>query len=380
MIKFLFTILFSILFVPAVSSHELSKSLLNIDAQDPARIVGDLRLDSHDIQKVITIDHDQNGILTWEEIVSRPDETIVYLKKHLSISWQNKQCTLSFQKNWELTSHFDADYVLIPLALSCPNEGKHSGRTIRVEFTGLFEVDPGHSLIVELQLDNEKLQGIVSAHKQVITIDTAKRLERLTSFMYQGALHVAIGYDHLMFVFCLLIALVFPAPKNRWLIQDDSGHQNSKKLLIKTVGVITTFSIAHSLTLAFSALGWISMSGAWVELIIAASVLMAAINIIFRFHKFLYSIVFIFGLLHGLGYANALTSLEMTLSDQLLSILAFNIGVELAQVSIVCLLMPILLIVKRSDIAAHYCVIISAGLAISLALFWLVTRIPAVMT
>jgi mono/diheme cytochrome c family protein len=146
------------------------------------------------------------------------------------------------------------------------------------------------------------------------------------AFVQEGAHHLLLGYDHLLFLLCL----VLPFRKLRPLI-----------------GIVTAFTVAHSLTLVASALGFapdVAWFAPFVEVVIAASiVLMAVGNLLAPKLERRWIMAFVFGLVHGFGFSAALRdSLQFAGSHLLTSLLAFNVGIELAQLGILVLLVPLL--------------------------------------
>jgi hypothetical protein len=125
-----------------------------------------------------------------------------------------------------------------------------------------------------------------------------------------------MGWDHVLFILGLFLGL---------------------RSVGNLLGLVTMFTVAHSFTLALSAYGAIQVPAAIIEPLIAASIAWVAIeNIVFpQTGRWRYGLVLMFGLLHGLGFAAALRELELPTDGYLLSLLSFNIGIELAQIAIV---------------------------------------------
>ncbi len=138
-------------------------------------------------------------------------------------------------------------------------------------------------------------------------------------FLELGFKHVIpLGYDHILFILCL------------YFYQPDL-----KKVIIQC----TVFTLAHSITLAMAALNWVNINTTLTETIIAASIFFLAVeNIISsQVNPFRNAVIFAFGLFHGLGFASALIQIGLPQDAFLPSLLLFNLGVELAQVSIILL-------------------------------------------
>jgi len=146
-------------------------------------------------------------------------------------------------------------------------------------------------------------------------------LEIVQTYSWLGITHILLGYDHLLFVFALLLIV-----------------KNMRRLL----WTVTAFTLAHSLTMVVATLGIVSLPQAPVEAIIALSILFLAMEIIHEKQgkigmtsRFPWIIAFIFGLLHGFGFAGALAEIGLPQHAIALALIFFNIGVELGQLMFV---------------------------------------------
>ncbi len=151
----------------------------------------------------------------------------------------------------------------------------------------------------------------------------------LKNFAKLGTEHILLGPDHLLF---LLTALVLGAGWRYW------------------VGMVTSFTIAHSITLTLSALGWVRLAPAIVEPLIAASIVLMALYNLARGAgqaKPRLALVFACGLLHGLGLASVLAELGLSSENRVVSLLGFNLGVELGQLMFVSLMLMVLAALRR---------------------------------
>lgn len=353
--------------------HEMGKALLNLDLRESLS-QGDFRWAAHDIQQIIDIDKNENGILTWKEISSQKAEAHQYLLNNLQISYANKKCSIEFSEQWQLGSHFDLDYAIIPFDLHCDGSD-----AISIQYSGLFSVDPGHSLLINVEFDEEPVQAIIAEYNQTITINSSKTTWASIGFLYQGVVHIFIGLDHLLFLACLLLAIIFPFNSSRQYLGIATAHpdetNDNKLILRKIIGVISIFTVAHSITLTLAAIGWINFPGKWIELGIAISVLAAVINTATRAIKRNYLMVFIFGLLHGLGFANALADLDSPLKEQLLNILAFNIGVELGQIVFTLIVAPVFFALNKIRSWRKQFYFVALGLSFIVASVWVIERL-----
>jgi hypothetical protein len=149
----------------------------------------------------------------------------------------------------------------------------------------------------------------------------------LGRFVVMGVEHILGGLDHVLFLAVLLL-----------------GARGIRSV----VRLVTAFTAAHSLTLGFGALGWVEVPAQIVEPLIALSIVyVAAENILGGESRHRLLVVFGFGLLHGLGFAEALSFTDGLGSRLLGSLLSFNLGVELGQLLVIAVLFPLLLVVRR---------------------------------
>jgi hydrogenase/urease accessory protein HupE len=162
---------------------------------------------------------------------------------------------------------------------------------------------------------------------------TPRSFEIARAYTVLGVEHILGGIDHLLFVLGLMLLV-----RNKWL-------------LVKT---ITAFTVAHSVTLAAATLGWMRVSQPPVEAVIALSILFLASELAKRhrgdaglMERYPWIVAFIFGLLHGFGFAGALREVGLPESDIPLALFTFNLGVELGQLLFVGTVLVALAVLRR---------------------------------
>lgn len=230
-------------------------------------------------------------------------------------------------------SQFDIDPALSPLALSVslvlrfvPPGGKERAFNLHPE-GGIVHLDPSW-------------------------------LQAFVLFVREGFFHILGGYDHLLFLFCLVLPL---------------------RRLRPLLTVVTAFTLAHSVTLISSALG-LAPDALWfgplIETLIAASVLyMALANIAGAKTETRWIVTFFFGLVHGFGFADILRERMQFAGEHLISsLLAFNVGVELGQVAALLVLVPGLALLFRIGVPERIGIIILSALAAHAAWHWMEER------
>jgi hydrogenase/urease accessory protein HupE len=177
-----------------------------------------------------------------------------------------------------------------------------------------------------------------------------------------GVEHILLGIDHLLFVLALMLIT-----RGTWL-------------LIKTV---TAFTVAHSITLAAATLGYVHVPSAPVEAAIALSIVFVAVEIVRASEgrisltaRLPWVVAFTFGLLHGLGFAGALSEIGLPEGHIPLALLFFNVGVEIGQLLFIGLIVAATALIGRIRVAWPRWAGLAAPYAIgSIAMFWVFERV-----
>ncbi len=211
--------------------------------------------------------------------------------------------------------------------------------------------------------DGKTSQKILKPQHPYLTLEQENHQSlAVPHYLLLGIEHILSGFDHLLFVLGLLLLV--------------KGHRR----LFKT---ITSFTIAHSITLAFAALGFIQVFPPVIESVIALSILFLAVELVrdqrgmdsFAI-RFPWVIAFIFGLLHGFGFAGALSNIGLPPNAIPLSLLLFNIGVEIGQILFVLVVLVIIYLGRKIPLKLPFWSRLVPPYAIgSLAAFWFIQRL-----
>jgi hypothetical protein len=209
---------------------------------------------------------------------------------------------------------------------------------------------------------SEELTKYIENAKLIRSVTEEKSFfENTKDFISLGFEHIINGFDHVLFVLSLVLVLL------PW-----------KKIL----SMVTTFTVAHSITLILAGTGILTLSSRIVEPIIALSIAYVAITTVFlkripffgkTNNKLL--VVFVFGLFHGLGFAGVFNDLSIPPQQFLVSLLSFNVGVEFGQIAILILAVPFLeLLSKKEKIYNIFTKVFAIAISL-LAIIWFVERI-----
>lgn len=264
----------------------------------------------------------------------------------------------------------------LALLSSSPLPASH----ITLRYDAVQHVVKNHRALIYLASDFE--QGMIEVEPVLVDVmrfrhnnitfdrDNASLTTGLGRIFHHGIAHILDGTDHLLFLICLLLPAPLIAAKKRW--HYDSAHRGQLKTVIK---VVTAFTVGHSFTLLLMATGVFMLPNRPVEIVVAASVMLAATQAIKPlFGNHTAWIALLFGLVHGMAFSSAISVSSMSLSSQLWAVLAFNVGIETAQVVIVLLVMPCLLFWARYS-GYHWLKNIGAAIAFIFAGAWVVERV-----
>lgn len=192
-------------------------------------------------------------------------------------------------------------------------------------------------------------------------------LRQFFAFVRKGVWHIWIGFDHILF----LLALLLPAVLVRnvgW-----RGVDRMATAFRDVLKIVTAFTIAHSITLSLAALQVVALPTRWVESAIAASVLLAALNNLFPyFRSRRWLVAFGFGLIHGFGFAAALSNLGLPRGSLVLALVGFNLGVETGQLVIVSAFLPLAFLLRDTWFYRRLLMTVGSSLIALLALAWLI--------
>ncbi len=225
----------------------------------------------------------------------------------------------------------------------------------------------------KLNLRGEEISSVFDQSNAIqrFALGEGKRWSTMGLFTKEGAKHIWEGPDHLLFLLTLLL------PGLMLIRPTESSTASSSTAAWKfALKVITAFTVAHSLTLASSVLGWVSLPDRFIESTIALSIMVsAALNLQNRFTFSHWKLAFVFGLIHGMGFANGLKELGLSSMYFLEALFAFNLGVELGQLSAVVLVAVPLVLLARREESRMQVMRWGSGMVFLIALFWLVQRL-----
>jgi hypothetical protein len=197
----------------------------------------------------------------------------------------------------------------------------------------------------------------------------------LQAFFMQGLAHIAVGADHIVFLGLLIVGCVLRREATGWMV-----HPSRVRAMQQALVLVTTFTLAHSLSLVLIVTGWVRPPSVWVEFVIALSVLITAWDnwrSLFKVPRAWLTAAF--GLAHGFGFGAPLQDLGLQGRELLLPLLGFNLGVEAGQLLIVLWALPLVMLLASKPWYMRRVVVSSSALAAVAAAYWLFDRTSALL-
>jgi hypothetical protein len=314
------------------AAHGLNMSQLRLRV-DGARVEGAWEVGLRDARMALGLDPGASGDAAVEEVRSRAEALHDYLAQRVTLTEGAAECRPDSRVaplGWQR----DQGLIVVPFGADCPGAPSHLG--LRCEL--MFDVEPKHRAYWALEDARVTHLGAFRDDQRSAIVDIRRFDLRagFLEFVREGITHIWTGVDHLLF----LLTLLLPAPL-AWGAATWSPKATLRQTAREVLGVVTAFTLAHSLTLCLSFFGVLAPSARWVEVGIAGSVLAAAWN---NLRPFLpgrgWLMALAFGLVHGLGFSGALRNLALPIHARGLALAAFNIGVELGQLAIVAVVLP----------------------------------------
>lgn len=262
----------------------------------------------------------------------------------------------------------DGRFVVVTWSSTCPATIDE----LALDFTRFFALDARHEAIVSVHHRGRRVTPSVvrSGQPQVVLRPDAST--SLVGWIRHGMDHIYGGLDHIAFVLALLLVVVLRRDGKTWHVRPPLAALRS------TAVIITAFTVAHSFSLIAASLGWIRLPSRLVESLIAVSIIYTAVeNVVRPDVWWRFALTFGFGLVHGLGFASMLEEL-LPPSSVIVPLITFNLGVEVGQLSIVLVALPVFWGIARVLGAEAYrrWALAVAGLPlVILGAKWLVERV-----
>ncbi|MEM7025617.1 MAG: HupE/UreJ family protein [Pseudomonadota bacterium] len=345
----------------SVAAHQPSDAYLKIEVDD-RQVTGRWDIALRDLDHAIGLDRDQDGQLTWGEVRLRERDIAAYALARLSLGTGDTTCATA-PEPLALDRHGQQTYAALTFVAACPTL---DGLSLRYDL--LFDLDRSHRGLLSVAWDGTSSTAVLGPDTGSLQLDPAGASASavLTTYLSEGFRHILIGYDHILFLLALLLSV---------FLRLGHGGAERRRALIELATVISAFTVGHSITLALAVLDVVDPPARLIESVIAASVVLAALNnILPMVHRRLWLIALGFGLVHGFGFAGVLRDLGLPDHDLMIALLGFNIGVELGQLAIVVLCLPLVWAIQQLDLFPRVVMRVGSGAIAAAGALWLIER------
>ena len=326
--------------------HPINVAYANIEIGSEGVLVA-LSLNLFELDLLLGLDRNADAHVDQRELELAQDRVAAYLSKRVAVT-ANGQSVAPRSEALRVVRGADGkDLLEATLQFAAKPSSSYS---IRCE--PLTDLGPDHRTLAKIRYRGRTEQFIF---QKDVTYQSAPRsfAEVFAQFLELGVVHIFTGYDHILFLLGLLLAAT---------------------TLLEAVKIVTAFTIAHSVTLALAALGLMSPPSRIVEAGIALSIVyVAAENLFLRKPGRRWVVSFFFGLVHGFGFATVLREMDLERTNLVSSLFSFNLGVELGQLAIVVVLLPVLALLRRVRAFPLVAKAASAGI-LAQGLWWLYER------
>jgi hypothetical protein len=356
--------------LPALA-HKPSDSYLTLTVSG-ARVAGRWDIALRDLDNALSLDRDGGGAITWVEVRSRGDDIADYALARLTLDADGAHCPTAF-KELGVTTHSDGTYAVVAFAAACPAEP----RVLGVDYRLFFDIDPQHDGIVRLDDGAGTRTAIFTARTRTQRFEATRLApaRQLGAAVELGVRHIFSGIDHLLF----LLALLLPAVLRRRGLGRWEPVADRRAAVVDVLKIVSSFTLAHSITLTLATLDLLRLPSGLVESGIAASVVVAAVNnVVPILDDDRWAAAFALGLLHGFGFSATLMDLGLPRRNLVLTLFGFNAGVEIGQLCVVATFLPLAMSARRTRVYRGPALVGASVVVAGVASVWFVERAFAV--
>ena len=352
----------------AAQAHKPSDSYLALGVAGSA-LRGQWDIALRDLEFALGLDADSNGEITWGELKARRKEVEAYAYSRLNVLADGKSCALN-AADFLVDEHSDGAYAVLRFEADC---GVRAPAAIELAYSLFFDLDPTHRGLLRFERGGTTQTGVLSPERPRLAFGAADAgaLAQFFDYLREGVWHIWIGFDHILFILSLLLPSVLVLKNRQWR----AAHR-FRDTFWDVFKVVTSFTVAHSITLTLAALSVISLPSRLVESTIALSVVLAALNNLKPVvAERRWAVAFAFGLIHGFGFASVLTDLGLPQGALLLALVGFNLGVEAGQLAIVGAFLPLAFVLRGSWFYRRLLFVGGSAAIALIAFVWLLERV-----
>jgi hypothetical protein len=353
-------------------AHKPSDSYLIVTQRAGSAVLeGQWDIALRDLEHAIGLDLNGDGSITWGELKARRAAITGYALPRLHLEaiahGEREACTSEFRELL-FDVHVDGGYAVLRFGIRCP----FAPAQLVVHYGLLFEVDPNHRGLLDVRTSGAGQAFVLAQNSPTATANlrSPARWDQFRAFIDEGIWHIWSGYDHILFLLTLLLPAVLIYSQGRW-----QPRPSLRDALVDVFKVVSAFTVAHSLTLCLAVNDLVRLPSRLVESGIALTVLLGALNTLFplvRTRRWL--VAFTFGLVHGLGFASVLSDLGLEGWNLTLALVGFNAGVEVGQLAIVLIFVPLAYALRGTPFYRRAFVPAGAAAIGCTAAYWLALR------
>ena len=356
-----------------VWAHKASDAYLQLGVEGH-RITLRTDIALRDLDRDLVLDADDDGLLTWGEVRSRNADLQALADRHVRLrpaDAAGQPCTADAPAALQLARRSDGQHAVLERRWTCSAKPA----TAELAYDLFAATDATHRGLLVWRTGGAAQTTVLAPGTAPLRIalrgEGATATTPTPAAVFRGGVHhIWIGVDHVLFLLVLLLPAVLRREAGRWR---PAGAW--RPALGRVVGIVTAFTVAHSITLGLAAFGLLQPPSRVVESLIAASVLLAALNnlrpvVVDASWRF----TFAFGLVHGFGFAGALQELGLQRGELALPLLAFNLGVEAGQLAIVAVAVPLAWAARRWRGYPRWVLGVGSAAVALIAAVWLAER------
>jgi len=347
-----------------VQAHESSTAYLNLSTNEERAVSAEYEISLRDLALLIEIDPNKDSQVNWAEVKSQTALIEQLITSKIRLEGDAQQCQITEFSPLAINTRGGFNYLYTSFELKCEQP------VDSLDYQILTGIDANHRLILTQASDDTPLQVLTVGQHSIGSEANNGWMSTVANFLKSGIHHLLIGWDHLLFLFVLLIPAVYMRKEKTLL-----AVPKPKAALLEVFWIATSFTLAHSITLTLAALQVISIPARFIESVIALSIAFAALNnLVPMLRVRAIYLAFVFGLIHGFGFANVLVDLPLATSERVLALLSFNIGIELGQLVFIIAVFPIALLLRHTQFYKWIIFYIGSLISILIALWWFFER------
>lgn len=347
-----------------VQAHESSTAYLNLSTNEERTVSAEYEISLRDLALLIEIDPNKDNQVNWAEVKSQTALIEQLITSKIRLEGDAQQCQITEFSPLAINTRGGFNYLYTSFELKCEQP------VDSLDYQILTGIDANHRLILTQASDDTPLQVLTVGQHSIGSEANSGWISTVANFLKSGIHHLLIGWDHLLFLFVLLIPAVYMRKEKTLL-----AVPKPKAALLEVFWIATSFTLAHSITLTLAALQIISIPARFIESVIALSIAFAALNnLVPMLRVRAIYLAFVFGLIHGFGFANVLVDLPLATSERVLALLSFNIGIELGQLVFIIAVFPIALLLRHTQFYKWIIFYIGSLISILIALWWFFER------